>query len=731
MSFGFTVNVPLTLDPIISPPQASGVAITFTAVARGGSNPKYSWDFGDGSASTAASPAGSTTHTFAQPGRYVVTVTASDDLGATANRQLVQAVHYPLTANLPSVSTAIAYEQRPEPEADRVWNVNPDNDTVTVFDSSLTTKLAEISVGETPRTLTIAPDGRIWVVNQRSGNISVIDPGNFQVSETFPLPAASQPYGLVFNPAGTHAYVSLEALGVLLQLNPTTGSETGRVPVGANPRHLSVTSDGAKVLVSHFITPKLPGEETATPSTTDGGGSPLGGEVVAVQSSPSLEVIKTIVLRHSDATDGTSTGRGIPNYLGPPVISPDGLSAWVPSKQDNIKRGMFRDDQSQLTFETTVRAIDSRINLSNLSEDYSSRIDHDNSGLASAAVFDKSGSYLFVALETSREVAVVDPYSHRELMRFNVGRAPQGLALGSDTTQDRLYVHNFMDRTVGAYDVTEMLRLGATQVSALATSGAVAVERLTPQVLLGKQLFYDARDPRLARDRYLSCASCHNDGGQDGRIWDLTGFGEGLRNTIDLRGRAGMTHGRLHWSGNFDEVQDFEGQIRTLAGGTGLMTDLQFGTGTRSQPLGDPKAGVSAELDALAAYVSSLGKFASSPHRNSDATLTTEGLTGQTVFSDKNCGRCHSNSILSDSPLNTVHDIGTLKPSSGLRLGIPITGLDTPTLRGVWATAPYLHDGSAATLSEAIMAHTKLPSLTPEEIGHLSAYLRQLDSHSP
>ena len=37
----------------------------------------------------------------------------------------------------------------------------------------------------------------------------------------------------------------------------------------------------------------------------------------------------------------------------------------------------------------------------------------------------------------------------------------------------------------------------------------------------------------------MSCASCHNDGGGDGRVWDLSGFGEGLRNTVDLRGRAG------------------------------------------------------------------------------------------------------------------------------------------------------------------------------------------------
>ncbi len=81
----------------------------------------------------------------------------------------------------------------------------------------------------------------------------------------------------------------------------------------------------------------------------------------------------------------------------------------------------------------------------------------------------------------------------------------------------------------------------------------------------GKQFFYDAQDTRLALHGYISCASCHNDGGQDGRVWDLTGFGEGLSNTTSLRGRAGA-QGFLHWSNNFDEVQDFEGQIREPRG---------------------------------------------------------------------------------------------------------------------------------------------------------------------
>jgi cytochrome c peroxidase len=157
-------------------------------------------------------------------------------------------------------------------------------------------------------------------------------------------------------------------------------------------------------------------------------------------------------------------------------------------------------------------------------------------------------------------------------------------------------------------------------------------------VLKGKQFFYDALDDRLARDAYLSCASCHADAGTDGRTWDFTGFGEGLRRTVSLRGRAGGSR-PLHWSGNFDETQDFEGQIRRFAGGRGLMTDADFEQ--RKDPLGAPKAGVSPDLDALSAYLASLDTQDPSPHRNADGSLTAQGLEGKSLFAGSGCLTCH------------------------------------------------------------------------------------------
>jgi YVTN family beta-propeller protein len=704
-----------TLDPLPAmTPRLANTSITFTASAHNGVNTRYKWYFDDGTPETPYSSSPSITHSFAGGGVYFITVTAVDERNSELVQGAVQAIYLPPTANRPAVSGNIAYSQAGG--NNRLWVVNQDNNSVSVFNANSNVRIKQVSVGTAPRSLAISPSGEIWVTSKEQTKISVIDPGTNTVVRTINLPNASQPFGIAFSPAGDHAYVALEGSGKLLQLNPATGAQTGSADVGPHPRHIAITHDGRTIYVSRFVTPLLPGEDTGLVHP-DG----AGGDVLAVDAA-SMSVRRTIVLQYSDKPDFENEGSGVPNYLGAAVISPDGTQAWVPSKQDNIERGMLRNGLD-LNFQNTVRAISSRIDLANETEDFSARVDHDNAGVASAAVFDRYGIYLFVALETSREVAVVDAFGHFEIFRFQVGRAPQGLAISPDGL--RLYVNNFMDRSVGVYDLAPLINGGTFSVNPLATLAPITTEKLDPQVLVGKQLFYDARDTRLARDRYISCAACHDDGGLDGRVWDTTGFGEGLRNTIQLRGRAAMGQGFLHWSSNFDELQDFEGQIRALSGGTGLMADADFYAGTRSEPLGDPKAGLSPDLDALAAYVASLNKFASSPLRNSDGTLTSDAVAGKTVFTNANCGSCHSGAAFTDSAADIFHDIGTIKPSSGYRLYGPLTGIDTPTLRDVWATAPYLHDGSAATISDAVQDHDNV-SLTSQELAQVVAYVGQI-----
>ncbi|MCL4696797.1 MAG: discoidin domain-containing protein, partial [Burkholderiaceae bacterium] len=508
-SFGWTVTAALpTVLPVPAQPVAAGGTVNYTVNTSTLGTYSYQWDFGDGSPPSGWSSLNTASHTYANAGVYQVTVSVRTADGRTATQSVWQAVQGASGQGGRS-SSPVLFEPRAGQSA-RVWAVNPDNDSVSVFDAATRTRVAEITVGAAPRTLALAPDGRVWVVNKGAASISIVSPATLGVVQVVNLARASQPYGVVIAADGT-AFVTHEATGQLTRV-AANGAVGASVNLGERLRHLALNAAGTQLLAARFVTPALPGEGTAVVQTSVGG-APKGAEVMVVDAA-TLTLQRTIVLQHSERADSTAQGRGVPNYLGAPVIAPDGRSAWVPSKQDNIKRGRLRDGL-ELDFQNTLRAIASRIDLTTQAEDGPSRIDHDNAGLASAAAFHPGGAYLFVALETSRQVAVVDAAGRRELLRIDAGRAPQGLAVSADGLT--LYVQNFMDRTVGVYDLTRLVNFGEATLPLVATMVSVGTERLAANVLRGKQFFYDARDTRLARDAYISCASCHNDGGHDGR----------------------------------------------------------------------------------------------------------------------------------------------------------------------------------------------------------------------
>ncbi len=707
----------LSVEQPMPAPTESGSSVTLTANASGEGTLTYSWSVGG--TTTPFSTDNTFTHSFTAPGRQLITLTVRDGTGDEVQTTFTQLVHLPLTAGSASQSAGVVeYSSRNE-----VWAVNPDNNSVAVIDSTANAIAAEIGVGAEPRSLSIAPDGRVWVVSKDAAMINIIDPLTHAVAQLAMFDVGAQPHGIVMN--ANSAFVALEATGEVVQLDAATADEVQKVFVGGRPRHLSLDAGSENLFVSKFVTPPLPDEASANP-VTDDGSSLYGGEVIVLDPA-TLTTTGTIVLQHSDRTVSEHSGPGIPNYLGPAVVSPDGTSAWVPSKQDNILAGALRGGQG-LTFDQTVRAVTSKIELPAQAENFAMRVDHDNASVANHAAFGPYGIHLFSALEGNREIAVIDVFSGVELLRFDTGRAPQGVAVSADGS--RLYVHNFMDRSIGVYDIGGLIEFGDVAVSQIATVAFTAPELLAANVLSGKQLFYDARDDRLAALDYMSCASCHNDGSDDGRVWDFTGVGEGLRNTISLNGRGGVAHGFLHWSANFDEVQDFEGQIRNFAGGTGLMDDTSFNAGTRSQPLGDAKAGLSPDLDALAAYVGSLDRVPASPYRDLDGQLDANAQAGALLFESSGCSGCHVLPSLTDSSDGSgLHDIGTISASSGSRLGGALTGIDTPTLLGAWHTGPYLHDGSQTTLQGAIAAHQSV-ALTDLELDQLAALIRQLDDGS-
>jgi len=444
-----------------------------------------------------------------------------------------------------------------------------------------------------------------------------------------------------------------------------------------------------------------------------------------------MTVSKTIELAFDQTPDFEDRGRGVPNYLSSITISPDGKEAWVPAKKDNTARGLIRDGL-ELTFDNTVRTIVSKIDMATGTEDLSARIDINDADMACAVEFSPYGNLAFVALQGNNRIVMVDVDYHSRLGSMdNTGLAPQGMVLNAEGT--RLYVQSFMSRQVQVYNIEDIV-LGNNQVGSLvATIPTIEEELLSPQVLLGKQIFYNAQDERMTFAGYISCASCHLDGGSDERVWDFTEKGEGLRNTHTLLGRAGTRMGNVHWTANFDEIQDFENDIRNGFKGKGFMPDHIFNSGTVSEPLGDKKAGLSPELDALAAYVASLDKVHPSPYRNQDGSLTADAVEGKKIFVEAGCRNCHSGPDFTDRAGGSFHDVGTIQTSSGKRKGSTLTGFGTPTLKGSWETAPYLHDGSAKTLHDVLVnrninqKHGDLTVYSDSEIDQLVAYLLQID----
>ncbi|MBK8068410.1 MAG: hypothetical protein IPK27_12520 [Rhodanobacteraceae bacterium] len=202
--------------------------------------------------------------------------------------------------------------------------------------------------------------------------------------------------------------------------------------------------------------------------------------------------------------------------------------------------------------------------------------------------FSPLGDYLLVTLQGMNELLVLDALALDAntglgalVTRLPTGAAPQGVC--ADPTTGRTFVHDFMGRTVTVLQTQALYAQGSLQVASTSVP-TVANEALASAVLGRKRIFYHAGDPRMSAEGYLSCATCHLDGGDDGRSWDFTGRGEGLRNTTMLNGRGRPRPRRVHWSANFDEIQDFENDIRGAFGGSGFPSDADFAA--TSAPLG-------------------------------------------------------------------------------------------------------------------------------------------------
>lgn len=231
---------------------------------------------------------------------------------------------------------------------------------------------------------------------------------------------------------------------------------------------------------------------------------------------------------------------------------------------------------------------------------------------------------------------------------------------------------------------------------------------------LGRKLFFD---PRLSRDGTVSCASCHlpEHGFADPRAHSVgvDGF-KTPRNSPSLFNRAlGKS---FFWDGrvtsleeqvlmpieNQDEMGNPVAQVLERLGGT--LTRAELGAA-----LADFVRGVWIGDSPVDRFQG--GEF---------AALSVEERLGLWVYESKGrCWRCHSGPNFSDEDFhNTGVGVRAGKPEDG-RMQVTSDERDrgrfkTPTLRGVALNAPYMHDGSQATLEDVVAFYKRGGGANPQ-----------------
>jgi len=284
------------------------------------------------------------------------------------------------------------------------------------------------------------------------------------------------------------------------------------------------------------------------------------------------------------------------------------------------------------------------------------------------------------------------------------------------------------------------------------------------RVALGKQLYYDAR---LSGDGVRSCYGCHlkENGLTDGKPVAIGAFDKTLTRSSPSLWNIGY-HSQFYWDGRSGAL---EAQVKGAWGGGNMGA-----SGNDGAPSMDD---ICANLNAIPGYADQFQEVFGGPatpdtvaqavasfmrtivasgsrweaFRGGDASAFNEQETrGWQIFSEKaKCTNCHDGLLLTDLQYHNVGigmdaetpDIGRGKVSGDEK---DTGAFKTPTLMDISKSGPYFHDGSVATLEEAVelmtsggkanqwldetnLADARDANLSDEENADLVAFLGALD----
>jgi len=276
------------------------------------------------------------------------------------------------------------------------------------------------------------------------------------------------------------------------------------------------------------------------------------------------------------------------------------------------------------------------------------------------------------------------------------------------------------------------------------------------KIALGYLLYFDER---LSLDGTVSCATCHHP--------DM-GWADQAKVSTGIKGQKGTRSAPTVINATYMLSQFWDGREPTLeeqAKGP-LINPIEMGNPNHElvvervkkipgyQPLFQKAFGKGPNIDNVAKAIASFertvlggnSKFDKYQNGNKSALNESETRGFELFFGKANCTKCHVGSNFSDSQFHNL-GVGINRPDPDLGRFTETKNPEdwgafkTPTIRDITQTAPYMHDGSEATLEEVVEFYDKggEPNknldrqikplhLSEQEKKDLVAFMKALDS---
>jgi len=588
----------------------------------------------------------------------------------------------------------------PAPARDRTDADRSDTPTATTGMGAVTAAAAADSPHSSLMYLSRSGD-TLYAAHPYSGEIARIALSGGSARVAARIRPGGEPSSLALSPDGRRLYATLAAGRRALALDPAGLAIRAQWPVNFEPLAVLPDRTGASLFVAGFDAARVFRLSSRTgvveaASTTINRPAALarsGREVYAV----SFRTGEVVVMDQRCRTLRRLSPRASLNQCRALTVGPEGL-LYAPQTRTDTRVGGRMFDRSVFPAIGVADARGSEV-IVRYSPDLLVPPPHRP---AEVAVDD--GAVYLASSGTDDVLAISRGTGYALWHAMDIGQEPLALAL--DAARRRLYVLTGSGQEIITIDAGTGKVRGRLRF---------ANDRTPVNVARGRYLFGTATDKRLTKDRWMSCAVCHPRGEADGRQWDM---GAGPLDTATLRGCVAAPP--LHVTGHLDEIQDTYRFTRMVMAGQWFLPP------ERMNPyLGRSNAGLDRDLDALSAFIASLGKPVPPVP---PLELRAKVKRGARLFGDPatRCMSCHPPPLYTDSGRRdaggrfVLHDVGT-----GQRL-------DTPSLVGLARTEPYLHDGRAPMLEEVFTRwnqgdrHGRTSHLRGDDVQALATFLKYL-----